>query len=242
MLLVCANEQDISAFAMFFVPGYVIFWLSFNLTLQIYHNYPRTLDHFALFLVYLACSVLLTNDVLAYIIAGTLHLLIVIKEFKAGTINNKTFSLYLTFTLLVVAQIIMTFRSGKEDQLMNNFWILLDNFIILHITMFLVLRLVKLSRLRHVFWYFVATVCFVALYADNNNRFFEIQFKNPLNLSCIKMNLFFPLMMLPISNFYSTITSWMHRVVSLVLLITAVLPLWTGIKFTACVFIAILLW
>lgn len=39
------------------------------------------------------------------------------------------------------------------------------------------------------------------------------------------MNLFFPLMMLPISNFFTSITGWMHRVIGVVITISAVMPL-----------------
>lgn len=95
----------------------------------------------------------------------------------------------------------------------------------MHITMFMALRLVKLHRLRSVFWYFVAVSLFSVVYGDNNNIFFSLNFKNPLDLSCLRANLFFPLMMLPISNYFTSLTGWMHRVIGAGLTVSSLLPL-----------------
>lgn len=136
----------------------------FNLSLQVYHNYIRDLDHFITFIVYLFGSMIIENDLLAYFASGIILFLIVLKEKRAHTINNKMFSLYLLFVSIISLQVVLTFYGGKYDQLWNSFWIAFDNFIILHISMFLILRLVKLSRFRHVFWYFVAVSSFSLLY------------------------------------------------------------------------------
>ena len=81
------------------------------------------------------------------------------------------FTLYMFFGVVVSLQALLTFQGGKQHQIWNSFWIALDNFIGIHIAMLMVLRLLKLSRIRHVFWYFVAVSLFSLLY-DGNNRFF----------------------------------------------------------------------
>jgi hypothetical protein len=47
--------------------------------------------------------------------------------------------------------------------------------------------------------------------------------------------------MLPISNFYTSITKWMHRVVSVSLVLSSVIPLGWGIKLMAGTLFVILL-
>ena len=163
-MLVCPKADEIKAFINFYVPGYIIFWMMLNLSLQVYHNYIRDLDHFITFIVYLFGSMIIENDLLAYFASGIILFLIVLKEKRAHTINNKMFSLYLLFVSIISLQVVLTFYGGKYHQLWNSFWIAFDNFIILHISMFLILRLVKLSRFRHVFWYFVAVSSFSLLY------------------------------------------------------------------------------
>lgn len=150
------------------------------------------------------------------------------------------FTLYAFFVGIIMLQILVTFNGGKFHPLWNSFWIALDNFLILHISMFLTLRLIRLTRFRHIFWYFIAVATFALICEGNNNRFFEIQFKNPLNLNCIRMEVLFPILMLPISNFYSSLTSWMHRIVALGIVIISVLPLNISIKFMACYLLIIL--
>lgn len=135
-----------------------------NLSLQVYHNYIRDLEHFITFIVYLFGSMLIENDLLAYFVSGIILFLIVLKERRWLTINNKMFTLYLFFVSIISLQVVLTFYGGKNHQLWNSFWIALDNFIILHISMFLILRLVKLSRFRHVFWYFISVASFSLLY------------------------------------------------------------------------------
>jgi hypothetical protein len=105
--------------------------------------------------------------------------------------------------------------------------------------MFMVLRLIKLSRFRHVFWYFLSVLLFEILYQGNNNKFFYLNFKNPLDLTCLSADLFFPLMMLPISNYFTSLTSWMHRVFGLALAISALLPLNWAITMMATVIICV---
>lgn len=47
-------------------------------------------------------------------------------------------------------------------------------------------------------------------------------------------------MMLPISNFLSTITSWMHRVMAIGIMIAAVLPLNMAVHFMVMLLMVIL--
>lgn len=47
-------------------------------------------------------------------------------------------------------------------------------------------------------------------------------------------------MMLPISNFLSTITSWMHRVMAIGIMIAAVLPLNMAVHFMVLLLMVIL--
>jgi len=56
----------------------------------------------------------------------------------------------------------------------------------------------------------------------------------------MKANLFFPMMMLPISNFYTSITNWMHRIINIALLISAVIPLSFGIKLMSVTLVVIM--
>ncbi len=149
------------------------------------------------------------------------------------------FTLYIFFAVVVSLQALLTFQGGKQHQIWNSFWIALDNFIGIHIAMLMVLRLLKLSRIRHVFWYFVAVSLFSLLY-DGNNRFFQLQFKNPLDLTCIKISVFFPVMMLPISNYFCTITSWMPRVICIGILIASVAPISLAIPFMGIFFMGVL--
>jgi hypothetical protein len=59
ILLVCAKPEEIKAFTNFYIPGYIIFWMLLNLTLQVYHNYGRDLDHFIIFVIYLVGSMII---------------------------------------------------------------------------------------------------------------------------------------------------------------------------------------
>jgi hypothetical protein len=154
--------------------------------------------------------------------------------------NSKMFTLYMFFGVVTGLQALLTFEGGKQHQLWNSFWIALDNFIVIHIAMLMVLRLLKLSRIRHVFWYFVAVSCFSLLY-DRNNRFFELQFKNPLDLTCIKISVFFPIMMLPISNYFCTLTGWMHRVICIGILVVSVIPLSVAVPFMGLFLMGVLM-
>jgi hypothetical protein len=105
--------------------------------------------------------------------------------------------------------------------------------------MFMILRLLKLNRLRTVFWYFVGVSLFAVVYGDNKNIFFSLNFKNPLDLSCLKASLFFPLMMLPISSYFTSLTGWMHRVIGAGLTLSALLPLKWGIATMAVVIVCV---
>lgn len=102
--------------------------------------------------------------------------------------------------------------------------------------MFLTLRLIKLSRFRFVFWYFLAVSMFAVFYEGNNNIFFTLSFKNPLDLTCLSVDLFFPIMMLPIGNYFTSITNWMHRIIGLALGVSALLPLhWAIVVMTSVI-------
>jgi hypothetical protein len=164
LLLVCADPEEVSAFNQFYVPGYILFWMLFNLVLQVYHNHPRVPEHSAGFLIFLAGSLAIRNDLLAYCLGGGGLMLVVFTERKNHAINTKMFTLYVFFEVVVAMQAVLTFENGKMHQLWNSFWIALDNFIVIHIAMFMVLRLMKLSRIRHVFWYFISVSIFSMLY------------------------------------------------------------------------------
>ena len=97
------------------------------------------------------------------------------------------------------------------------------------LTMFILLRLIKFSRLRHAFWYFFLIAILSKLLQSLPNSFFTLSFRNPLDLSCVQLNLFFPLMMLPMGNFMSAITQWMHRPVALGIIIASLMELDDGI-------------
>lgn len=107
--MICASEDEISSFSSFYVPGYVIFWMLFNLALQVYHNYPRDGHHFAIFLLFLAASMAITNDILAYCVGGGAILLVVLREKKRQAMHRKTFTLYLFFGFVVAMQALLTF-------------------------------------------------------------------------------------------------------------------------------------
>ena len=78
-LLVCSTEEQIESFAQIYIPGYVIFWMYFNLSLMVYHNYFRDRYHFSMFLIYLAGSLLIGNSLLAYMYAGGIFLLVLLR-------------------------------------------------------------------------------------------------------------------------------------------------------------------
>lgn len=69
---------------------------------------------------------------------------------------------------------VMVVEDGESDW--NVFSIAVDNFIVLHVSMFMVLRLVKLNRLRYAFWYFVAVAIFALLVEETTNSFFMLSF------------------------------------------------------------------
>lgn len=69
---------------------------------------------------------------------------------------------------------VMVVEDGESDW--NVFSIAVDNFIVLHVSMFMVLRLVKLNRLRYAFWYFVAVAIFALLVKETTNSFFMLSF------------------------------------------------------------------
>jgi hypothetical protein len=106
--------------------------------------------------------------------------------------------------------------------------------------MFMILRLIKLSRLRHVFWYFVAVSAFALLYHGNPNPFFYLTFQNVYSLQCIAIDLFFPLMMLPISNYFTSMTWWMHRILGIAICACCALPVLWAIKVMAAVIVGVL--
>jgi hypothetical protein len=61
-------------------------------------------------------------------------------------------------------------------------------------------------------------------------------------MTCLKADLFFPLMMLPISNYFTSITSWMHRVIGVAITIATILPLNWAIRLMVAVFAGILVY
>ena len=81
----------------------------FNIVLQVYHNYPRDGEHYACFIVFIAISLAVRNDLLAYLLGGGGTLLLILRERKAHTINRKKFSLYMLFAMVVGLQTILTF-------------------------------------------------------------------------------------------------------------------------------------
>ena len=149
--------------------------------------------------------------------------------------------LYNFLACFVILQIVYTFIDLRESTTWGGVWIAMDNFITLMLTMFILLRLIKFQRLRHAFWYY----CLVALLAVATdslpNHFFSIEFRNPLDLSCVTHKLFFSLMMLPMGNFMSGITDWMHRPVALAVIVTSLLPLSIGIQFMGASLMALLM-
>lgn len=224
-IIVCASEEVNQDFLTIYKPGYVLFWVYFNLVLQIYNGYNRDRTHLALFLIFLGSSLVVEDQLYGYIVSVSLFLMVLLRERREGKLNVKVFSLYLTFFMLAMTLIIFAYSAQADGSDWNSLWIAIENFMQIHITMFMILRLLKLHRLRAVFWYFIAVCLFATLYGDNNNIFFSLNFKSPLDLSCLKANLFFPLMMLPISNYFTSLTSWMHRVIGAALTLSSVLPL-----------------
>ena len=65
--------------------------------------------------------------------------------------------------------IAFTYFTANMSYEWNSLQIAIENIIKLHITMFLIIRLIKLHRFRYVFWYFVAVSIFALLYQGNNN-------------------------------------------------------------------------
>jgi len=54
-----------------------------------------------------------------------------------------------------------------------------------------------------------------------------------MNLRCIKVDLFFIIMMIPINNYFSSIVSWIHRPLALMLMIASAMKLENAIKYCA---------
>jgi hypothetical protein len=54
-------------------------------------------------------SLVIDNDLLAYFIAGLIHLLIVLKERRSHCMNSKMFILNMLFMVVVALQIVLTF-------------------------------------------------------------------------------------------------------------------------------------
>jgi len=116
-----------------------------------------------MFVIYFVGSLLIQDTLLAYIYSGVIFLLVVMREKRENSINNKTFTLYIVFILLIIILALYAYKADGSNHLLNGFWIALDNFITMHMSMFLVLRLIKLRRFRQVFWYFlvVSMLCLV---------------------------------------------------------------------------------
>ena len=80
--------------------------------------------------------------------------------------------MYLTFVLLILMLVLFAYESEVYGSDWNILSISIDNFVQMHVTMLLILRLVKLHRFRLVFWYFIAVAILAILLEDVNNRYF----------------------------------------------------------------------
>jgi hypothetical protein len=241
-MLVCVDEQQIKTFNDYYQYGYVAFWVYCNLVLQIYHRYPCDLSHAVLFLAYLLASFLIDQPLVAYSVAALMLFLVLLRERKESRVNTRVFSLYLTFMLLALLLVLFSSEAESGAAEWNLVWIALDNFVTLHITMFMVLRLLQVRRLRHVVWYFLAVAGVAVLSEGSPNSYFTLNFQNIYNLECLRAELFFPLMMLPISCYFTSLTWWIHRVIALVIVLCSLLPLSWSIKTMAVVLTAVLLY
>ena len=155
--------------------------------------------------------------------------------------SNRVFSLYMAFMVLLFSLDVFGFVAGATGFDWNLLSVGMDNFVVMHVSMFMVLRLIKLRRLRYVVWYFVVVCMFASIY-QGNNRLFYLTFENVFDLSCIKHDLFFPIMMLPISNYYSSMTFWMCRVLGGALALVSLLPLEWGVRVMVWVYVMVLLY
>ena len=90
--------------------------------------------------------------------------------------SNRVFSLYMAFTIVLFSLDVYAVVAGQVNMDWNILSIGLDNFVVVHVSMFMVLRLIKLTRLRFVVWYFIAVSIFASLYEGNNNRLFDLNF------------------------------------------------------------------
>ena len=68
-----------------------------------------------------------------------LFIVVVLKERKEGRLNSIVFSIYITLTLIVGFYLFLVWAGNW-----NGLFIVLNNFVVTHITMFIVLRLIKL--------------------------------------------------------------------------------------------------
>ena len=101
---------------------------------------------------------------------------VITREWRESRADTRVFGLYLTLSMVIFSMIMfaMVVEEGESDW--NVFSIAVDNFIMLHVSMFMVLRLIKLSRLRYVVWYFVSVAIFAFLLEGITNSFFMISF------------------------------------------------------------------
>lgn len=124
-LLICASKETNEDFMRIFQPGYIFFWIYCNLVMQIYHGYQRTSSHFTMFITFFLCSLLIDDQLLGYIIAVSLFMVVLLMEKKQGTVNGKVFSLYLTFFVLSLTLIIFAYSAETEGSDWNSLWIAL---------------------------------------------------------------------------------------------------------------------
>jgi hypothetical protein len=93
----------------FYVPSYVAFWVGLNLVLQVYHDHPGgNLSSVALFAVYILTSMMVDGDIMAYLLAGLILVMTIIKEKSQRKMNSKMFCLYLFFLIIMSIQILLT--------------------------------------------------------------------------------------------------------------------------------------
>lgn len=95
-------------------PGYVALWVYCNLLLQIYHGYPRDRSHLVMFLIFLASSILIEEQLLSYAVAISLFIIVLLREKKEGRVDGKACGLYFTFLLLAITLILFAYSAETD--------------------------------------------------------------------------------------------------------------------------------